>query len=106
LRLWCVALGDHVVDDAHHKDQSKGEFIDGDSTDKAADGDVRERAHGRVLGADRGVAGPEEVDLHRNAPDQSEDVDDEAPLAELERGRLLWPAAEPGDEDGEVAEDV
>src|SRR5260370_218045 len=32
-RLGCVALGDHVVDDAHQQDDSKGELVDGDGAD-------------------------------------------------------------------------
>src|SRR3979490_360213 len=93
-------------DGTHEEDQPKGELEDRDVADWAADRDVGQRAQRWVLAADRGVPGPQEVDLHRNAPQEGEHVDDRAPAAELERRRLLGPAAEPGAEDCDVAQDI
>src|SRR5467141_2932229 len=101
-----VALGQHVVDDAHEQDRPKSELEHRDRADRAADRHVRQSAERRVLSADRGVARPQEVDLHGDSPHKGEDVDDRSPLAELEGSRFFGPALQPGKKDGDVAEDV
>src|SRR5205814_5492120 len=68
-------------------------------------GQVRQGADWRVLVADRQIPWPEEVDLHRNAPDESEDVDPQSPLAELEGRGPLRPTLQPREQNREVAED-
>src|SRR5438093_4579250 len=47
-----------------------------------------------------------EVQCHDAAPDQREDVDDEAPATELEPRLLAGPAAKTGDQDAGVAQQV
>src|SRR6267143_286932 len=101
-----VALRQHVIDDTNEQDQPKGELEYGNVGERTADRDVWQRAERRVLAADGSISRPQEVDLHGDAPDEGEDVDDRAPLAQLEGRGFLGPATEAGDEDGEVAEDV
>src|SRR5437762_9901380 len=90
-RVSCSALCDGPVDDADDQDHRKRRLEERETSDWSKVGEVRQAAYRRVLVADREVSRPQEVDLHRDAPDQPEDVDDQSPLAELERRRLLWP---------------
>src|SRR5689334_13498415 len=101
-----VSLGEEPVDEAHDDDQGKRELVDRDVGEETRDGDVWQGAQRWVLATDRRVARPQEVDLHRYAPGETKDVDDQSPAAELERCVVLWPALEPGQQDGDVAEDV
>src|SRR5229473_3853401 len=100
-----VALREHVIDDTDEQDQRKGELEHGDVGERTANRDVWQRTERRVLAANGSISRPQEIDLHGNAPYQGEDVDDRAPLAQLEGRSFLRPATETGDEDGQVAED-
>src|SRR5689334_11790213 len=77
------ALGCSPVDQADDEDQPECELVDGDVAEEPGHGDVGERAERWVLAADRRIARPQEVDLHRHAPDQAGDVDRHTPAAEL-----------------------
>src|SRR5689334_19657724 len=77
------ALSEVPVDGADEKDGAERELEDRNAAEHA--GDVRVKGvERRVLSADRRIARPQEVDLHRDAPYQAKDVHPEAPLAELE----------------------
>src|SRR5207237_8008890 len=99
-------LRDHPVDKPDDDDRPEGELVNGDVAEKSRDGDFRESAERWVLTADHRVARPEEVDLHEDAPDEAEDVDDQPPLSELERSIFLRPPSQPSQEDRYVAQAV
>src|SRR2546421_3084394 len=94
-----LSLGDGPVDDTDQQDEPQGELKQWDIANEARECDVRKRAHRWVLSTDRRVPRPQEVDLHRDTPDQAEDVDPESPLAELEWSWVLWPTLQPRQKD-------
>src|SRR6266851_1924763 len=105
-RIRHCPLRDHPVNKPDDDDRREGELIDRDVAEESRDGDVGQGAERWVLATYRRVARPEEVDLHRDAPGETEDVDDHSPAAELEGCAVLRPALQPGQQDGDVAEDV
>src|SRR5438477_11609888 len=88
------ALRGGPVDQADEQDQAERELVDRDVGQEPGDCDIRQGAERRVLAADYSVARPQEVDLHRDAPDKARDVDGHAPASELERRVLLGPSLE------------
>src|SRR5260370_24741852 len=103
-----IPLGDGPVNDPDDEDDGEGELVDRDVPDCALDaegsrtGGVRERAERRVLAADRGVSGPQEVDFPRPAPDATEDVDYHSPLSKAAPRLVSLSALQPGSQDRDV----
>src|SRR6267378_7844033 len=101
-----VALGREVVDRADDDDYTDYRLEDWDIADRGWDRDVRQCADRGILVPGCEVARPQEVDLHRDAPDKPEDINDRAPAAELEWSVFLRPALEARAQDGDVSQDV
>src|SRR5438270_13636098 len=82
------ALRGGPVDQADEQDQAERELVDRNVGQEAGHCDIRERAERRVLAPDQSIARPQEVDLHRDAPDKARDVDRQTPASKPE-GRVL-----------------
>src|SRR5262245_34786052 len=91
------ALRGEEVDSADQQDDRERRLVDRKVADQSLDAqgastrEVRQDAQRWVLPAGAEITRPQEVDLHRDAPDKSEDVYDHAPGAELERSCVLRP---------------
>src|SRR5439155_22509957 len=86
-----LALGDGPKDEPNQDDHAKRELVDRNVAEEVWDRDLGQGAERRVLAAHRGVPRPQDVDLHRDAPDKAEYVDAASPLAQTEWSRLLGP---------------
>src|SRR2546429_5528667 len=87
-----LALGDGPIDEPNQDDHAKRELVDRNVAEEVWDRDLGQSAERRVLAAHRGVPRPQEVDLHRDAPNKAEEVYDRAPPARTEMSPLLRPS--------------
>src|ERR1051326_1725756 len=69
------ALGEEPVREADYEDDAEGELEKRDLPDGPEVGDVRPHLPRGVLVSDRGVAWPQEVDLHGDSVDEAHDVE-------------------------------